>query len=272
VRQVSRHAAALVVALAAGSADGQPATTVELGPVGSGAPFSTVQPSLGLTPIIALQGEFAALGEIKWFAGNFAPRDFAPAAGQLLPIAGNSALFSRIGTTYGGDGRTTFALPDLRGRAALGFGDGLSLGEVVGAATTTLTEANLPPHAHATPTGPTSTTGEGAPVDSRQPGLALSHEIALTGIFPPRSAQAPAGPRRAAAPTPANFLDDEFIAAIGIFADADPADNRRAFTAADGALLPINQNQSLYSLLGTTYGKSASAASSLLIYITVVYR
>ena len=66
------------------------------------------------------------LGEIRMFGGNFAPRDWALCDGQLLPVASNSALFSILGTTYGGDGRTTFALPDLRGRVPIHPGTGPS--------------------------------------------------------------------------------------------------------------------------------------------------
>ena len=93
------------------------------------------------------------LGEIKLFAGNFAPRGWAFCEGQLLPISQNTALFSILGTTYGGDGRTTFALPDLRGRAPIhpGTGPGLSaynLGETGGAETVALTAQQLPPHNH----------------------------------------------------------------------------------------------------------------------------
>jgi len=90
------------------------------------------------------------IGQIMLFAGNFAPRGWALCQGQLLSIASNTALFSIFGTTYGGDGRTTFALPDLRGRAAVsaGQGPGLSrynLGEKAGTVTTNLQPANLPP-------------------------------------------------------------------------------------------------------------------------------
>ena len=87
------------------------------------------------------------------FAGNFAPRQWAFCDGQLLPISSNSALFSILGTTYGGDGRTTFALPDLRGRVPIhqGHGPGLSdyrLGQKSGAENVTLTVAQLPSHNH----------------------------------------------------------------------------------------------------------------------------
>lgn len=93
------------------------------------------------------------LGQITMFAGTFAPRGWAFCEGQLLAISSNTALFSIIGTTYGGDGRTTFALPDLRGRAAInpGTGPGLStrrLGERGGQETHTLNITEIPSHTH----------------------------------------------------------------------------------------------------------------------------
>ena len=94
------------------------------------------------------------IGQVIMFGGNFAPRGWAFCEGQLLSVSANTALFSILGTTYGGDGRTTFALPDLRGRVALqpGTGPGLSphtLGAKQGAETHSLTVANLAPHSHA---------------------------------------------------------------------------------------------------------------------------
>jgi len=88
------------------------------------------------------------LGEIRLFAGNFAPRGWAKCEGQLLPINQNQALFSLLGTTFGGNGQTTFALPDYRGRAAVGSGPTTLLGEKQGAESATLTIANLPSHSH----------------------------------------------------------------------------------------------------------------------------
>ncbi len=93
------------------------------------------------------------IAEIKIFAGNFAPRNWAMCNGQLLPIAQNTALFSLIGTTYGGDGRTTTALPNLQGRAAMhpGNGPGLTsrrLGDVGGTETTTLAMTQMANHSH----------------------------------------------------------------------------------------------------------------------------
>ncbi|GAB1309574.1 tail fiber protein [Urechidicola sp. KH5] len=100
-----------------------------------------------------VQAQEPLLGEIKMFAGNFAPRGWALCNGQLLPISQYSALFSILGTTYGGDGRTTFALPDLRGRAPIhsGTGPGLmtkTLGQKGGQENVMLTIANLPSHTH----------------------------------------------------------------------------------------------------------------------------
>lgn len=164
------------------------------------------------------------VAEIKIFAGNFAPRGWAFCNGQLLPIAQNTALFSLVGTTYGGDGRTTFGLPNLQGRAPMhpGNGPGLTsrrLGESGGVETVTLTEAQMPQHSHpmigipsasqpspdaghgignapmyATP-GPTvamaanavGATGGSQAHNNMQPYLAINYVIALQGIYPPRS-------------------------------------------------------------------------------------
>ena len=93
------------------------------------------------------------IGGIIMFGGNFAPRSYAFCSGQLLSIAQNTALFSILGTTYGGNGQTTFALPDLRGRVPIhpGQGPGLSnysLGQQAGTESNTLTTNNMPAHAH----------------------------------------------------------------------------------------------------------------------------
>lgn len=95
----------------------------------------------------------AFVAEIRMFPFNFAPQGWATCDGQLLPIAQNTALFSLLGTTYGGDGKSTFALPDLNGRAPIqpGQGTGLSnyeLGQAGGSATASLDETQIPQHTH----------------------------------------------------------------------------------------------------------------------------
>jgi len=111
------------------------------------------------------------IGEISLFGGNFAPRSWAFCSGQLLSISQNTALFSLIGTIYGGDGRTTFGLPDLQGRAAVGAGNGpglsnATLGTRAGTETVALTEGQIASHTH----NVTSTTSFGA-----QSGVATQH-------------------------------------------------------------------------------------------------
>src|SRR6266850_490951 len=88
------------------------------------------------------------VGEIRMFAGNFAPAGWMFCEGQLLPISENETLFNLIGTTYGGDGQSTFALPDLRGRLPLHFGAGFTQAETGGAEEVTLTVNQLPVHSH----------------------------------------------------------------------------------------------------------------------------
>jgi microcystin-dependent protein len=114
------------------------------------------------------------IGEIMWVAFEFCPKGWAHTNGQLLPIAQNTALFSLLGTQYGGDGRVTFALPDLRGRQMVhvGTGPGLSpvdQGQTGGSEISTLTFAQLPAHAHTA-----TTTVDGAQVTSTLYGSAAS--------------------------------------------------------------------------------------------------
>ena len=89
------------------------------------------------------------VGEIRMFAGNFAPAGWMFCEGQLLPISENETLFQLIGTTYGGDGQSTFALPDLRGRVPVHFGNGFTLAETGGVEEVTLTVSQIPAHSHA---------------------------------------------------------------------------------------------------------------------------
>ena len=158
------------------------------------------------------------VGEIRMFAGNFAPAGWMFCEGQLLPISENETLFQLIGTTYGGDGESTFALPDLRGRIPIHQGNGFILAETGGAEEITLSVNQIPAHTHpmlassatasqttpqttvlATPTVPDiyrasaanvalapsiGSTGGSQPHTNFQPYLCVDFIISLFGIFP----------------------------------------------------------------------------------------
>jgi microcystin-dependent protein len=168
------------------------------------------------------------VAEIRIFPFNFAPKGWAFCDGQLLPISQNTALFSLLGTTYGGNGKSNFALPDLQGRAPMhpGQGPGLSLhdlGETGGSETVTLLESEIPAHSHAVQAvnapgnvkipGPAvnlaranggnvyanpnnlvflagealAPAGGDQPHNNLQPYLTLNFNIAMQGVFPPRT-------------------------------------------------------------------------------------
>jgi microcystin-dependent protein len=113
------------------------------------------------------------LGEIMIVGFNFAPRSWAFCDGQLLPINQNQSLYSLLGTTYGGDGRTTFALPDLRSRTPVHPGDMISLGEKGGVETITLNISELPAHTH-------EVRGTSATADSRRAGFDANRSFGTT--------------------------------------------------------------------------------------------
>jgi microcystin-dependent protein len=162
------------------------------------------------------------LGQISSFSFAFPPKGWALANGQLLPINQNQALFALLGTQYGGNGTTTFELPNLQGRVAVHFGNGFTIGETAGAESVTLTTSQLPAHTHtvdcnknagtkASPTGdlwaadgagntPYSSaggtalaggaiaaTGGSQPHTNVSPMLVVNFCIALQGIFPARN-------------------------------------------------------------------------------------
>jgi microcystin-dependent protein len=180
-----------------------------------------------LGAIGSMNAQDAFLAEVRMFAGNFAPRGWAKCEGQLVQISQNTALFSLLGTIYGGDGRSTFALPDLRGRVPVGVGNGsglptVSQGARFGNATTTLNSTNLPQHTHqaygvtevgssSDPSGnlPANTkvfdneygtgtltpmnagmidnTGSSQSFENRPPSLGMIYIICVSGIYPSRT-------------------------------------------------------------------------------------
>jgi microcystin-dependent protein len=123
------------------------------------------------------------VGEIRMFAGNFAPAGWMFCEGQLLPISENETLFNLIGTTYGGDGQSTFALPDLRGRIPIHQGSGFVLAQNGGAETVTLTVSQIPVHTHPflASANPASGSGPGNQV----PGITQSATITPYGTDAP---------------------------------------------------------------------------------------
>ena len=230
------------------------------GTTGGGLPFNNMQPSLTLTPLIATQGVFPSrggggggsatfIGQIANFTGNFAPDGWAPANGELLPIAGNQALFSILGTTYGGNGITNFALPDLRDRAAVGGNGVTPLGATFGEQNTTLTVSQLPPHDHTLPGGGvTGTTGGGQPVNNDQPSLVVNYLIAMSGLFPQRGGGSGFDPTIP--------VLGQIVAFGGNFAPD-------GWAFANGQLLSIAQNQPLFAILGTSFGGNGTTNFAL---------
>ncbi|MGY4527753.1 phage tail protein [Pseudomonas sp. UBA4617] len=187
------------------------------------------------------------LGEIRMFAGNFAPRGWAQCQGQLLSIAQNSALFAILGTTYGGNGQTTFGLPDLRGRMPVGVGTGPGLptvdqGEMAGVNQVSLLPQNLPPITVAIPASkasvaipavvtdanlgePTTSSVLATPYDTTGSGAAASiySDAAASTTLKPFDANIPpvnvvAGGSSIPVPVQAPYLGMNFIIALeGIF-------------------------------------------------------
>lgn len=128
------------------------------------------------------------LGEIRLFASNFCPSNWHICDGSKLPVSAYEALFSLIGTTYGGDGRTTFGLPDLRGRVPIGQGPGPNLtprvvGQSGGSSQVTLVEANMPPHTHTF-----SVVGSAATTVTISQGAALAQPSGNVAHYVPPSA------------------------------------------------------------------------------------
>jgi microcystin-dependent protein len=204
---------------------------------GVGQQVDNYQPSLPIKHLIRLEGIFpprqgdgdagvAFMGQIVTYAGSGVPDGYAECNGQLLPIAQNTALFSLLGTTYGGNGQTTFALPDLRGRNIVGASADTLLGAQVG--DETVSSAELP----------TAVGGAGQPFDNRAPGLGLNYIIAVEGLFPSREGGGLDG-------------QEKYLSEISVFAGNFAPDG---WAFAHGQLLPIAQNTALFSLLGTNYG------------------
>jgi microcystin-dependent protein len=242
-----------------------PGTSDVTGATGSNQPVNNVQPSLGLTYAISTRGTFgncgngaSCIGEIGAFDYNFVPGGWLPADGRLLPIVNNEALFFLLGTRYGGNGSTNFALPDLQGRIAIGTGTGAglttrNLGDKIGTETVTLTEAQLPSHTHTVPgtSDLTGATGSNQPVNNIQPSLALTYAIATQGTIAREGSS--------------SCFGAVCIGQVGLFAFDENFlnTNVQGWLPADGRVLPIASNTTLFSVLGTTYGGDGRSTFAL---------
>ena len=135
------------------------------------------------------------VGEVRMFGGNFAPAGWMFCEGQLLPISENETLFTLIGTTYGGDGQSTFGLPDLRGRIPIHQGNGFILAETIGAEEITLTANQTPAHAHAF-VGTSSTASAASPANgvlASPSNIDLYRPVTVPGVAMAANALAPQG-------------------------------------------------------------------------------
>ena len=259
--------AGLILALAC------PAWAVNTDFRGGSQPHNNMQPYQPLTYVINMYGVFPPrnspapgggtddlvgggeyMASIGIFAGSYAPRGWAKTEGQILPIAQNQSLFSLLGTTYGGDGRTDFALPDLRGRTPVHAGGSAgtnltnrTLGQDFGQHQVALDATAIPSHSHTIGTaGQTLNAGGSQSHNNMQPSLALNYCIALQGLFPSRSTPAPDG-----ASGDGDLGLDPFLGEVGLFAGNFAPRN---WAYCNGQLLQVAQHSALFALLGTTYG------------------
>ena len=211
------------------------------------------------------------LGEIRMFSGSFAPVGWAFCDGSLLPISQNNALFSLLGTTYGGDGQTSFALPNLSSRLPIHVGSGFGLGQKAGVETVTLTAQQIPAHSHQavgastlTASDPANTvpaqwgdgeystsaasgalaaaavaqSGASQPHGNLSPYLAINFIIALNGIFPSQNSGG-------------SSSDPPFVGEVRLIAFSFPP---YGWALCNGQTQQISQSAAMFSLLGTTYG------------------
>src|SRR5262245_55879519 len=160
------------------------------GSTGSSLPIDDMQPSAAINYLIRFQGDADRLAEIVPFAGSFAPGGWVLARGQQLAVSQNMDLFDKIDSTYGGDNVATFNLPDLRGRTAIGAGQGpgltnRALGAKGGVESVALSTNEMPSrNPPLPPGGNTSDAGGGADLTNMQPSLALTYAMKLNAPFP----------------------------------------------------------------------------------------
>jgi microcystin-dependent protein len=215
------------------------------GATGASATYSILQPSLALNFVID------ANGEIALFAGTNAPYGWALCDGSLRQITNDNdaILYNVIGTTYGGDGVTTFALPDLRGRSPVGTGYNAVAGDYVlaqcnGASEITLFPSTMPLHNHPVPGGSTGNAGGSVSFDNRQPTLAMTWLIAYSGNSPNSEYGPP------------------FYGEMRLFASNAPPSNT-GWLPATGLFLPIASYTGLFTFIGTNFGGNGVSSFAL---------
>ena len=196
------------------------------------------------------------LGEIFAFSGNFAPNGYALCQGQILAIQQNAALFSLLGTQYGGNGVSNFALPDLRSRITVGFGQGAGLssytqGGATGVETQALAMANLPSHLHTIPTGGnTQLAGSNTPasINVVQPTLPINYIISLFGVYPSQSRRLHESSESVGEHTRFHVQgSDPYVGEITLFAgNFAPVD----WVFCNGQILDIATYETLFTLIG----------------------
>jgi len=247
---------------------------------GSGPEYLLLNPDHSIVPYDPADNTERFLSQILIMSYNFTPKYFVMCNGQLLPINQNQALFSLLGTTYGGNGQTNFALPNLKGRVPVGSGNGWNLGESGGSSSVTLTPSNLPEHNHSlnasgapgnsnSPEGgiyainatdvpafsgissqttdlAITASGGSQPHENMQPFTTLTYCIALIGVFPSPS-KGPVKQKNSNSPK----YSDAFLAEVIIMPTNFAPDG---YERCDGQSVALSQNTALFSLLGYNYG------------------
>ncbi len=212
--------------------------------------ISNYQPGTAVTYMICVSGVTPTLGigaasldlvgDVDAFAGNFSPAGFMACDGQMLSIANYQLLYEIIGTTYGGDGITTFALPNLQGRAIVGASAADPVGSVIGQPTVSLSNNQAPNLTGAAVQSFTNT----------EPSVAMEYLIATTGIFPSNNGGGGS----------VGVMTNPYIGQIQAFAGTFIP---MGWALADGQLLNISSNTALFSVLGTTYGGDGKTTFAL---------
>lgn len=239
------------------------------GYTGDTLPYSNMQPYLAMPIVFWRTAIFPSpdqstgepfIGQISFFAGHYNLNNPMPASGQLLPINQNQAIFAVIWTNYGGNGQTTFAVPNLNGRTPMGIGAGpgpanWALAQQTGFVNSVLTADQLPAHEHAATslginTGPA---GSGAPLSFMKPSLAIHYILCTNGFYPPRTLTNGGS-------LPKAIGDSQMLGQINLFAGEFVP---RGWVACDGQVLSIASNVALFSLLGTNFGGNGTTTFAL---------